>query len=168
MDTTTLDRVSRLASNVGDAASISVSLGQIDWDIKLVDQGTPSYFFATHHHHCSMRPMSLHCHPVVEYQSSRTAHACKSSRQTCSFWARRGGYISTSPAAFSFPRARRTQAARGGARHLQADVCRHEQRDGAGAGLPPEAARWAHEGEGAVQGEEAGSPAAPRRTPRDP
>ncbi|CAM9215285.1 unnamed protein product [Ectocarpus sp. 8 AP-2014] len=38
MDTTTLDRVSRLASNVGDAASISVSLGQIDWDIKLVDQ----------------------------------------------------------------------------------------------------------------------------------
>ncbi|CAM9947506.1 unnamed protein product [Scytosiphon promiscuus] len=38
MTTNALDRVSRLASNVGDAASINVSLGQIEWDIKLVDQ----------------------------------------------------------------------------------------------------------------------------------
>ncbi|CAM9655777.1 unnamed protein product [Scytosiphon promiscuus] len=38
LSTSALDRVSRLASNVGDAASIAVSLGQIDWDIKLVDQ----------------------------------------------------------------------------------------------------------------------------------
>ncbi|CAM9529065.1 unnamed protein product [Ectocarpus sp. 12 AP-2014] len=37
MDTSTLDRVSRLASNVGDATSIQVSLGALEWDIKLVD-----------------------------------------------------------------------------------------------------------------------------------
>lgn len=44
MTTNALDRVSRLASNVGDAASINVSLGQIDWDIKLVDQGIGALF----------------------------------------------------------------------------------------------------------------------------
>ena len=39
MNTSTLDRVSRLASTAGDKESIDVSLAAIEWDIKLVDGG---------------------------------------------------------------------------------------------------------------------------------
>lgn len=44
MNTSTLDRVSRLASTAGDKESIDVSLAAIEWDIKLVDGGSYSKY----------------------------------------------------------------------------------------------------------------------------
>ena len=38
LNTSTLDRVSRLASTAGDAASIQISIDAIEWDISLVDK----------------------------------------------------------------------------------------------------------------------------------
>lgn len=38
LNTSTLDRVSRLASTAGDAASIQISIDAIQWDISLVDK----------------------------------------------------------------------------------------------------------------------------------
>lgn len=38
MNTSTLDRVSRLASTAGDASSIQISIDAIQWDISLVDK----------------------------------------------------------------------------------------------------------------------------------
>lgn len=38
LNTSTLDRVSRLASTAGDAASVQISIDAIQWDISLVDK----------------------------------------------------------------------------------------------------------------------------------
>lgn len=47
MNTTTLDRVSRLASTAGDAASIQISIDAIQWDISLVDKDVRKLVEAT-------------------------------------------------------------------------------------------------------------------------